>query len=160
MGAATEVELKEKKQRIEDALGATRAAVEEGIVPGGGVTLVRAAESLDSLDLPTSDEQTGIRILKTALQAPLKLISENTGVSGEVVLWETLQREGSWGYNAETGEYGDLLELGIADPAKVTRSAVENAASLAAMVLTTESLITDIIEKPQPGQPPMPDYYD
>ena len=160
VGAATEVELKEKKQRIEDALGATRAAVDEGIVPGGGVTLVRTSESLDSLDLPTTDEETGIRILKTALQAPLKLISENTGVSGEVVLSETLKHEGAWGYDAETGEYGDLLELGIIDPAKVTRSAVENAASLAAMVLTTESLITDIIEKPQPGQPPMPDYYD
>ena len=160
VGAATEVELKEKKQRIEDALGATRAAVEEGIVPGGGVTLVRAAETLDSLDLETTDERTGIRILQTALRAPLKLISENTGVSGEVVLSETLKHDGAWGYDAETGEYGDLLELGIADPAKVTRSAVENAASLAAMVLTTESLITDIIEKPQPGQPPMPDYYD
>ena len=160
VGAATEVELKEKKQRIEDALGATRAAVDEGIVPGGGVTLVRTSESLDSLDLPTTDEETGIRILKTALQAPLKLISENTGVSGEVVLSETLKHEGAWGYDAETGEYGDLLELGIIDPAKVTRSAVENAASLAAMVLTTESLITDIIEKPKPGQPPMPDYYD
>ena len=159
-GAATEVELKEKKQRIEDALGATRAAVDEGIVPGGGVTLVRAGEALDSLDLPTADEQTGLRILKTALRAPLKLISENTGVSGEVVLSETLKQEGSWGYNAETGEYGDLLELGIIDPAKVTRSAVENAASLAAMVLTTESVITDIIEKPKPGQPAMPDYYD
>ncbi|MCY4528991.1 MAG: chaperonin GroEL, partial [Chloroflexi bacterium] len=134
--------------------------VEEGIVPGGGVALVRAGEALDSLDPETADERTGIGVLKTALQAPLKLISENTGVSGEVVLWETLQREGSWGYNAETGEYGDLLELGIADPAKVTRSAVENAASLAAMVLTTESLITDIIEKPKAGQPPMPDYYD
>ena len=160
VGAATEVELKEKKQRIEDALGATRAAVDEGIVPGGGVTLVRAGEALDSLDLPTADEQTGLRILKTALRAPLKLISENTGVSGEVVLSETLKQEGSWGYNAETGEYGDLLELGIIDPAKVTRSAVENAASLAAMVLTTESVITDIIEKPKPGQPAMPDYYD
>ena len=160
VGAATEVELKEKKQRIEDALGATRAAVDEGIVPGGGVTLVRASEALDSLDLPTADEQTGLRILKTALRAPLKLISENTGVSGEVVLSETLKQEGSWGYNAETGEYGDLLELGIIDPAKVTRSAVENAASLAAMVLTTESVITDIIEKPKPGQPAMPDYYD
>ena len=160
VGAATEVELKEKKQRIEDALGATRAAVDEGIVPGGGVTLVRAGEALDSLDLPTADEQTGLHILKTALRAPLKLISENTGVSGEVVLSETLKQEGSWGYNAETGEYGDLLELGIVDPAKVTRSAVENAASLAAMVLTTESVITDIIEKPKPGQPAMPDYYD
>ena len=160
VGAATEVELKEKKQRIEDALGATRAAVDEGIVPGGGVTLVRAGEALDSLDLPTADEQTGLHILKTALRAPLKLISENTGVSGEVVLSETLKQEGSWGYNAETGEYGDLLELGIIDPAKVTRSAVENAASLAAMVLTTESVITDIIEKPKPGQPAMPDYYD
>lgn len=162
VGAATEVELKEKKQRIEDALSATRAAVEEGIVPGGGVTLVRASVTLDSLDLPTDDERTGVRILKSALQAPLKLISQNTGVSGEVVLSETLKHDGAWGYDAEAGEYGNLLELGVADPAKVTRSAVENAASLAGMVLTTESIITDIIEKPKPGQagPPMPDYYD
>jgi chaperonin GroEL len=158
VGAATEVELKEKKQRIEDALSATRAAVDEGIVPGGGVTLIRASAALDSLDLPNADEATGARILKKALQAPLKLISENTGVSGEVVLSETLKGEGDWGYDAETGEYGNLLQLGIIDPAKVTRSAVENAASVASMVITTESLITDIIEEQKPGQPPMPDY--
>ena len=159
VGAATEVELKEKKQRVEDALSATRAAVEEGIVPGGGVTLIRAGNALDALAPPTSDEETGIRILKKALSAPLKLISENTGVSGEVVLAETLAHDGDWGYDAETGDYGNLLQRGIVDPAKVTRSAVENAASLASMVITTESLITDIIEKPKPGQPPMPDYY-
>ncbi len=160
VGAATEVELKEKKQRVEDALSATRAAVEEGIVPGGGVTLIRAASALDTLAPQTTDEETGIRILEKALSSPLKLISENTGVSGEVVLAETRARGGDWGYDAETGDYGNLLERGIVDPAKVTRSAVENAASLASMVITTESIITDIIEKPKPGQPPMPDYYD
>lgn len=160
VGAATEVELKEKKQRVEDALSATRAAVEEGIVPGGGVTLIRAASALDTLAPQTTDEETGIRILEKALSSPLKLISENTGVSGEVVLAETLARGGDWGYDAEAGDYGNLLQRGIVDPAKVTRSAVENAASLASMVITTESIITDIIEKPKPGQPPMPDYYD
>ena len=156
VGAATEVELKEKKLRVEDALSATRAAVEEGIVPGGGLTLVRASSSLDSLDL-SGDEETGIRILRASLQKPLKLIAENTGVAGDVVLAESLKAEGDFGYDAEAGEYGNLLERGIMDPAKVTRAAIENAASVAAMVLTTESLISDIPEEtpPMPPAPPM-----
>ena len=146
--------VKEKKNRVEDALSATRAAVEEGIVPGGGLALIRAAQALDSVEL-SGDEQTGVNILKAALEKPLMLISENTGVSGEVVLDKTKQGEGDYGYDAETGEYGNLLELGIMDPAKVTRAAIENSASVAAMVLTTESLISDIPEETPPA-PPMP----
>ena len=155
VGAATEIELREKKNRVEDALSATRAAVEEGIVPGGGIALIRASSALDKLDL-SGDEATGISILKTALQRPLKLISENTGVSGEVILNESLKTEGDWGYDADVGEFGHLLERGIMDPAKVTRAAIENAASVAAMVLTTESLITDVKEDSPMAAPPMP----
>ena len=156
VGAATEVELKEKKNRVEDALSATRAAVEEGIVPGGGLALIRAREALDGVELQ-GDEQTGVNILKEALVKPLMLISENTGVSGEVILAETLKGDGDYGYDPETGVYGNLLEQGIMDPAKVTRAAIENASSVAAMVLTTESLISDIPEAapPAPAMPPM-----
>ena len=158
VGAATEVELKEKKNRVEDALSATRAAVEEGIVPGGGLAVLRASTSLDELDL-AGDEATGTAILRTALQRPIKLISENTGVSGEVILADSLESEGDWGYDAEAGEFCHLLEKGIMDPAKVTRAAIENASSVAAMVLTTESLITDVPEPPAaggaPAMPPM-----
>ena len=156
VGAATEVELKEKKNRVEDALSATRAAVEEGIVPGGGLAVIRARAAMDSLDLG-GDEATGAAVLSKSLEYPIKLISENTGVSGEVILNQSLDSEGDWGYDAEAGEFCHLLERGIMDPTKVTRAAIENAASVAAMVLTTESLITDI---PAPegaaGAPPMP----
>jgi chaperonin GroEL len=154
VGAATEIELKEKKQRVEDALSATRAAVEEGIVPGGGLSLIRASSALGSLCLK-GDENTGIQIMKKALERPLKLISENTGVAGEVILAESVKAEGDWGYDAEVGEFTHLLERGIMDPAKVTRAAIENAASVASMVLTTESLITDIKED-QPAMPAAP----
>jgi len=156
VGAATEVEMKEKKQRVEDALSATRAAVEEGIVPGGGLALLRARASLDKLKLE-GDENTGSGILGKALEAPLKLISENTGVPGDVILADSLKGEGDWGYDAEAGEFTNLLERGIMDPAKVTRAAIENSASVAAMVLTTESLITDVKEDApaMPAAPPM-----
>ena len=156
VGAATEIELKEKKQRLEDALSATRAAVEEGIVPGGGVTLVRAQSALDTLDVANA-EKTGVEIMRRALDAPLKLIAENTGISGEVILSETKKTEGDWGYDAETGDFTHLLERGIMDPAKVTRAAIENAASVASMVITTESLITDVKEDTpaMPAAPPM-----
>ena len=155
VGAATEVELKEKKNRVEDALSATRAAVEEGIVPGGGLAVLRASTALEGLGL-SGDEATGAAILKTALQRPIKLISQNTGVSGEVILADSLKSEGDWGYDAEAGEFCHLLEKGIMDPAKVTRAAIENAASVAAMVLTTESLITDIPDPTPAGAPAMP----
>jgi chaperonin GroEL len=156
VGASTEVELKEKKNRVEDALSATRAAVEEGIVPGGGIALIRGRSALDSLDL-SGDEQTGISILNKALETPLKLICDNTGIAGEVILAESVKGEGDWGYDAEVGEFTNLMKRGIMDPAKVTRAAIENAASVAAMVLTTESLITDIKESapPMPPAPPM-----
>ena len=155
VGAATEVELKEKKNRVEDALSATRAAVEEGIVPGGGLALIRSRSDLDKLGLE-GDEQTGINILKRALELPLKLISDNTGVAGDVILADSLKGEGDWGYDAEVGEFTHLLERGIMDPAKVTRAAIENASSVASMVLTTESLITDIPEKGGSAMPPAP----
>ncbi len=158
VGAATEVELKEKKSRLEDALSATRAASEEGIVPGGGLALIRARSALDSLEL-TGDERTGANILGAALAKPLKLISENSGFSGEVILAESEEGEGDWGYDAEAGEFTNLMERGIVDPAKVARAVIENAASVAGMVMTTESLITDIKEDkpfvPPPGAPPM-----
>jgi len=156
VGAATEVELKEKKNRVEDALSATRAAVEEGIVPGGGLALIRARQALDKLKLK-GDDATAVDILKGALEAPMKLIAENTGVSGDVILAQSLENEGDMGYDAEVGDFTPLLERGIMDPAKVTRAAIENAASVAAMVLTTESLITDIKEPepPMPAAPPM-----
>ena len=159
VGAATEVELKEKKQRLEDALSATRAAVEEGIVPGGGLALVRARAALDSLAV-SGDEAAGTGILKRAVDRPLMLISENTGVAGEVILDGSVNAEGDWGYDAEAGEFTHLLERGIMDPAKVTKAALENAVSIAAMVLTTEALITDLPEEKKPtampeGMPPM-----
>ena len=155
VGAATEVELKEKKNRVEDALSATRAAVEEGIVPGGGLAIIRARAALDKLGL-SGDEAIGAQVLSKSLEAPIKLISENTGVSGEVILDASIKSEGDWGYDAEAGEFCHLLERGIMDPAKVTRAAIENAASVAAMVLTTEALITDAPEKDSPAAPAMP----
>ena len=156
VGAATEIELKEKKQRLEDALSATRAAVEEGIVPGGGLALIRSRAALDNVKA-SGDELTGVNVLKDALERPLKLIAENTGVSGDVILADSLKGEGDWGYDAEAGEFTHLLERGIMDPAKVTRAAIENAASVAAMVITTESLMSDIKEDApaMPAAPPM-----
>jgi len=147
VGAATEIEMKEKKQRIEDALSATRAAVEEGIVPGGGTILVRCAAALRKIKLEEADEQTGIEILRKALHVPIKIIASNSGHEGAVILSEIEKSKGNYGFDAMAGKYGDMLEFGIADPAKVTRSAVENAVSVAGMILTTEALITDQPEK-------------
>jgi len=158
VGAPTEVELKEKKLRVEDALSATRAAVEEGIVAGGGVALLRAVGSLDKLDKElTGDELTGARILKKALEEPLRLIAENAGKEGSVVANAVRQnKDAEWGYDAQDDVYGNLLERGIIDPVKVTRSALENAASIAALVLTTETLVTEIPEAPGAPGPQMP----
>ncbi len=142
VGAATEVELKEKKHRIEDAVSATRAAIEEGIVPGGGVTLIRAQEALAKLDL-AGDEKTGADIVRKALELPLYWIAGNAGHEGAVVVSHVRDLSDSQGFNATTGEYGDLLKAGVVDPAKVTRSAVQNAASIAALLLTTETLVVD-----------------
>ena len=146
VGAATEVELKEKKARVEDALSATRAAVEEGIVPGGGTILVRIAEALNDLKL-TGDEATGVRIVQQALEEPVRLIAANSGQPGEVILDSLKKGKDDYGFDAEKLEWGPMFEKGIVDPAKVTRAAIENAASVAAMALTTESLISDVPEK-------------
>jgi chaperonin GroEL len=149
VGAATEVELKEKKHRIEDALSTTRAAVEEGIVAGGGVTLLQAAPVLDSLSL-NGDEAVGVEIVRHALEAPARQIADNAGARGEVVIDQIRGLPKGHGFDALKGEFGDMFERGIVDAAKVTRSALQNAASIAAMVLTTETLVTDIPEKKEP----------
>jgi chaperonin GroEL len=152
-GAATETEQKEKQHRIEDAISATRAAVEEGIVPGGGVALIRALKALDETEVLDSDEKTGIKILKKALEEPLKLIAQNAGKDGPVVLEEVKKLKLTEGYNAEKDKYEDLIKAGIVDPAKVTRSALQNAASVAALLLTTEAAVTDLPEKKEKGMP-------
>ena len=150
VGAATEVELKEKKHRIEDALSTTRAAVEEGIVAGGGTTLLQAIPALDALKLE-GDEQVGVDIVRRALEAPAKQIADNAGERGEVVIERVKNLPKGQGFDALKGEYGDMFEKGIVDAAKVTRSALQNAASIAAMVLTTETLVTDLPEKKENG---------
>ncbi len=152
VGAATEVEMKEKKQRVEDALEATRAAVEEGIVPGGGTILIRASDALKKVKAPSADEQTGIGILERALLAPIRVIATNSGAEGAVILNKVSEEGGNYGYDAQAEKFGDMFELGIIDPAKVTRAAVENAVSVAGMILTTESLITDQ-PVPEPAMP-------
>ena len=163
VGAATEVELKEKKHRVEDALSATRAAVEEGIVPGGGVALLNAIHAVEMVKMDSDDAQAGVTIVRRALEAPIRRISANAGMDGSVILNYVLSqgKEGKYrtGYNVLTNEYVDMIEAGIIDPAKVTRGALENAASIAAMILTTDALITDIPEKNTPAPtPPMPEY--
>lgn len=153
IGAATEVEMKEKKDRVDDALHATRAAVEEGVVAGGGVALVRAAKALEGVTGANDDQNVGINILRRAIEAPLRQIVSNAGDEPSVVINAVKNGEGNFGYNAATGEYGDMLEMGILDPAKVTRSALEHAASVAGLMLTTECMITEIPE----DKPAMPD---
>jgi len=159
VGAATEVELKEKKHRVEDALSATRAAVEEGIVPGGGVAFINALPKLDTLNLDGDDESTGGNILRRALEEPLRRIAVNAGQDGSVIVQEVRSLPSGQGYDALRGEFGDMLQKGIIDPAKVTRSALENAVSIAGMVLTTNCLVTDLPEKSAApagaGGPPM-----
>ena len=157
VGAATEVELKEKKHRIEDALSATKAAVEEGIVPGGGVALINAMEAIKDLKLDGEDENTGINIVRKALESPMKGIAENAGADGAVIAQEVRRQQAEqnnkqMGYDVLTNEFVDMVKVGIIDPAKVTKGALENAASIAAMILTTEALITDVPEE----EPPMP----
>ena len=147
VGAATETEMKEKKDRVDDALHATRAAVEEGVVAGGGVALVRALSALDDIKGDNDDQVAGINILRRAMEAPLRQIVTNAGDEASVVINQVKSGEGNYGYNAATGEYGDMLEMGILDPAKVTRSALEHAASVAGLMLTTEAMITDLPAK-------------
>ena len=147
VGAATEMEMKEQKARFEDALAATRAAIEEGIVPGGGIALLRAAASLGNLGLD-GDQETGLNIIRRSLLSPVRAIAENAGMEGSVVVAKVQAGEGNFGFNAATTEYGDMLEEGILDPTKVVRSALQNASSIAGLLLTTETLITEIEEPP------------
>lgn len=154
-GAASEVEMKEKKDRIDDALHATRAAVEEGIVAGGGVALIRSIEALDSIETETNDERTGVNIVARAIEAPLRTIVNNAGGEGSVVVNKVKDEKGNFGYDAKTESYVDMLEAGIIDPKKVTRVALENAASVAGMILTTECALVDIKEENTPAMPPM-----
>jgi chaperonin GroEL len=156
VGAATETEMKEKKDRVEDALNATRAAVEEGIVPGGGVAFLRVLKALDKLDL-TGEEKMGVNIIRRALEEPMRQIANNAGFEGSVVVQKVAEGKGNFGFNAETGKYEDLLEAGIIDPTKVARFALQNAASVAGLLLTTEAMVAEKPEKKKaPAMPPMP----
>jgi chaperonin GroEL len=152
VGAATEVEMKEKKARVEDALHATRAAVEEGVVAGGGVALLRCQKALDDFKLE-GDEQIGVDIIRRALEAPLRQLVYNAGLEAALIVEQVKQGKGSYGYNVATHDYADLIKAGVLDPAKVTRSALQNAASIAGLLLTTECMITDIPEDKKAAAP-------
>ena len=155
VGAASEVEMKEKKDRVDDALCATRAAIEEGTIPGGGVALIRATEALEGIKVDNADEQTGVNIIRRAIEEPLRQIVENAGLEGSVVVQKVREGKGDFGFNARTGVYENLRESGIIDPTKVTRVALENAASIAGMFLTTECVIVDKKEEnPMPAGAP------
>jgi len=150
VGAATESEMKEKKARVEDALHATRAAVEEGVVAGGGVALLRAQKSLDTLEAE-GDEAVGVQIVRRSLEAPLRQLVSNAGLEGALIVQEVKKSKGSMGFNVATGQYTDLIKDGVLDPAKVTRTALQNAASIAGLLLTTECMVTEIPEEPKPA---------
>ena len=152
---ATEIEMKEKKARVEDALHSTRAAVEEGVVPGGGVALVRCLGALEAVKGDNSDQNVGIGIVKRAIEEPLRQIVANAGAEGSVVLNNVAGKDGNYGYNAGTGEYGDMIEMGILDPTKVTRAALQNAASISGLMITTEAMVAELPED-KPAMPPMP----
>ena len=160
VGAATEVEMKEKKARVEDALNATKAAVEEGVIPGGGVAYIRSIKALDVVDLPEEEKQ-GLDIVRRALTAPLRQIAVNAGYEGTIVVEKVKELKGSQGFNADTGEYVDMVGAGIIDPTKVARFAIQNAASVSSLLLTTEAMIAEKPKKktPAPAAPPdMGDY--
>jgi len=157
VGAATEVEMKEKKARVEDALHATRAAVEEGIVPGGGVALLRARASVKDIKGANADQDAGIRIVLRALEEPLRQIAANAGDEPSVVVNKVLERSGNFGWNANTGVYGDLLEMGVVDPTKVSRTALQNAASVAALILTTDAMVAELPKEEKKAAPAAPD---
>ena len=156
VGAATEVEMKEKKARVEDALHATRAAVEEGVVPGGGVALVRTMVAVAKVEGDNADQDAGVKAVLNAIEAPLRQIVDNGGDDASVVLNEVRNKKGTYGYNAGTGEYGDMIKMGILDPTKVTRTALQHAASIASMIITTEAMITDAPQDAA-AAPAMPD---
>jgi len=151
VGAATETEMKEKKARVEDALHATRAAVEEGIVPGGGVALLRCLAAIDTVKPDNDDERIGVDIIKRAVEYPTRALAINGGYEGSVIVQEVKKRKGNEGFNVGTGEYEDLVKAGVVDPKKVTRTALQNAASIAGLLLTTECLITEVPEKEKPA---------
>ena len=152
VGAATESEMKEKKARVEDALHATRAAVEEGVVPGGGVALLRAQSALDGLADALEDEQkAGVNIVRRAVEEPLRMIAQNAGIDGSIVVDKVKNGKGSFGFNARTEEYEDLVKAGVIDPTKVVRTALQNAASVASLLLTTEAMIAEKPEKKKAG---------
>ncbi len=154
VGAATEIEMKEKKARVEDALHSTRAAVEEGVVPGGGVAYVRCLDALADIKGDNTDQDVGIDIVKRAVEEPLRQIVNNAGEEGSVVLNNVVAKKGNYGYNATTGEYGDMIEMGILDPTKVTRAALQNAASISGLMITTEAMVAEVPEdKPMPPMP-------
>jgi chaperonin GroEL len=156
VGAATEIEMKEKKARVEDALHSTRAAVEEGVVPGGGVALIRARSAIDKIKVLNDEQRIGVSILKRALEEPLRQIVSNAGEEASVILNSVADGKGNYGYNAATNEFGDMIEMGILDPTKVARSALQNAASVAGLLLTTEAMVAEI-PKEDAAHPPMPD---
>jgi len=153
VGAATEVEMKEKKARVEDALHATRAAVEEGIVPGGGVALLRAKAAIAGLKGINEDQNHGIQIALRAMEAPLREIVTNAGDEPSVILNKVMEGKGAFGYNAANGEFGDMIEFGILDPTKVTRTALQNAASIAGLMITTEAMVAELPKKDEPAMP-------
>ncbi|MEM6620137.1 MAG: TCP-1/cpn60 chaperonin family protein, partial [Pseudomonadota bacterium] len=158
VGGSTEVEVKERKDRVDDALNATRAAVQEGVVVGGGVALVQAGKGLDGMEGENSDQNAGIAIVRRALESPLRQIAENAGVDGAVVAGKVRESsEAAFGFNAQTEEYGDMFAFGVIDPAKVVRTALEDAASIAGLLITTEAMVADKPEKPGAGAPAMPD---
>ncbi|MCC5811264.1 MAG: chaperonin GroEL [Ectothiorhodospiraceae bacterium] len=154
VGAASEIEMKEKKARVEDALHATRAAVEEGIVPGGGVALVRTIKALEGLKVENHDQEVGVSIIRRSIEEPLRQIVGNAGIDGAVVLAKVLEGEGNFGYNAQTDEYGDMIEFGILDPTKVTRSALQNAASVSSLMITTECMVGEHPDEKKGGDMP------
>jgi len=153
VGAATEVEMKEKKARVEDALHATRAAVEEGIVAGGGIALLRARSAITSLKADNADQDAGVKIVLKAIEAPLRQIVANCGDEPSVIVNKVLEGKGSYGYNAGNGEFGDLIEMGVLDPAKVTRTALQNASSIAGLMLTTDCMIAELPKEDSPSMP-------
>ncbi len=157
VGAATEMEMKERKSRVEDALHATHAAVEEGVLPGGGVALLRARQAIGSLGGDNLDQDAGIRIVLRALEAPLRQIVTNSGAEPSVIVNRVLEGTGNFGYNADTGVFGDMVAMGVLDPCKVTRSALQNAASIAGLILTTDCMVAELHEEPPPGPMPGPD---
>ena len=156
VGAASEVEMKEKKDRFDDALAATRAAIEEGIIPGGGVSLIRAAQKLEKVKTDNEDQETGVAIIRRALEEPLRMIVENAGMEGSVVVNKVKEGKNAFGFNAATEVYEDLFKAGVIDPTKVTRIALENAASISGMLLTTECVLTEHVDENAAAAPAMP----